>query len=282
MSQKFKIILPTDEEDAAITAGALADPDAQPLTDSELAQFKPGRSRGRLPLSSLVTQGLSELERSLCKTLDVGSLFARNSPVHKWKAPWRSLLLREATAWRIQDLLQQSNALHGQASILGARILLRSAFETLAVLIFLNQGMRSVVSGQKEFHAFSETTTKLLLGSRDRSTPFDSINIPTILSKADGRYPGLAKLYGSLSESAHPNYEGMVLGYLKNEPVNHVTSFENRWAELFSQEHVDTILLCLGTFEHEYNDEFPGAFEALEQWILENNAALESTKPNEN
>ena len=37
--------LPTPEEDAAITAGALSDPDNQPQTDTELAQFK--RLRGQ-------------------------------------------------------------------------------------------------------------------------------------------------------------------------------------------------------------------------------------------
>ena len=42
-------ILPTPEEDAAITAAALSDPDAQPLTDAELAQFRPARGRGRPP-----------------------------------------------------------------------------------------------------------------------------------------------------------------------------------------------------------------------------------------
>ena len=42
-------ILPTPEEDAAITAAALSDPDAQPLTDAELAQFKPARRPGRPP-----------------------------------------------------------------------------------------------------------------------------------------------------------------------------------------------------------------------------------------
>jgi hypothetical protein len=36
-------ILPTPEEDAAITAAALADPDNPPLTDAELAQFRPSR-----------------------------------------------------------------------------------------------------------------------------------------------------------------------------------------------------------------------------------------------
>lgn len=50
MSNTFKraIVLPTSEEDAAITAAAKADPDAQPLTDVQLATMVPMRSlRGR-------------------------------------------------------------------------------------------------------------------------------------------------------------------------------------------------------------------------------------------
>lgn len=44
-----KILLNTPEEDAQITAAAMADPDNLPLTDAELKQFK--RMRGR-PLGS--------------------------------------------------------------------------------------------------------------------------------------------------------------------------------------------------------------------------------------
>ena len=51
MSRRLKIELPTPEEDAAITAAALSDPDALPLTGAELAQFKrtPGRPRLEQP-----------------------------------------------------------------------------------------------------------------------------------------------------------------------------------------------------------------------------------------
>ncbi|MFS2006172.1 BrnA antitoxin family protein [Duganella sp. CT11-25] len=45
MLDKSKIILVTPEEDAAITAAALSDPDAQPLTEEQLAQFRPWRLR---------------------------------------------------------------------------------------------------------------------------------------------------------------------------------------------------------------------------------------------
>ena len=43
--------LPTAAEDAAITAAAMADPDAVPFTDEEWAQVKPLVRRGR-PLGS--------------------------------------------------------------------------------------------------------------------------------------------------------------------------------------------------------------------------------------
>ncbi|UUZ76312.1 BrnA antitoxin family protein [Polaromonas sp. P1(28)-13] len=48
---KTGTILPTPAEDAAITAAALADPDAVPYTNAEWAQVKPLVRRGR-PLGS--------------------------------------------------------------------------------------------------------------------------------------------------------------------------------------------------------------------------------------
>lgn len=43
------VYLPTQEEDAAITAAALGDPDAQPLTDEDFKRLRPMRGR---PLGS--------------------------------------------------------------------------------------------------------------------------------------------------------------------------------------------------------------------------------------
>ena len=45
------LILPTPEEDAAITAAAMSDPDAVPFTDAEWEQVRPLVRRGR-PLGS--------------------------------------------------------------------------------------------------------------------------------------------------------------------------------------------------------------------------------------
>lgn len=50
--KRNEISWPTDEEDAAIIAAARSDPDAQPPTEEELAQFRPWRARFLAPTGS--------------------------------------------------------------------------------------------------------------------------------------------------------------------------------------------------------------------------------------
>lgn len=226
-----------------------------------------------------IDAAIAGLGNSMCREVDVGGLFSRNRTAHKWKAPWRSLLLREAVAWRLQELLAQSRTLQLSGGVLGARILLRSAFETLAMLVYLNDAMRSVVARRLDFHEFSKKTTRLLLGSKDGSTGHESINILTIFSKADKVYPGLESWYAALSESAHPNHEGMILGYSTNDRENHVTHFASQWQAMYGNTHASAIRACLVVFDGEYNDAWPAAFEELETWIETNDATLESSKP---
>ena len=221
---------------------------------------------------------LASWKATLCKNVDLGELLSRNPTAHKLKAPWRALLLRECVAWRVQDLLEQSMALHGSAHSLGARILLRSAFETVAILVRLNQLIRKVIAGELDFHNFSRQTTELLLGSRDNTTKYNALNITTVLEHADRRFPGLLSWYAALSESAHPNCDGLLNGYSQSDQQNHITTFANQWNRLFSKTHIDGIHACIVVFEAEYNHEWPSAFEALERWVETNDALLESTK----
>jgi hypothetical protein len=132
---------------------------------------------------------------SLCKELRVAGLVRRNPVAHKWKAPFRSMSLRETLLWRVHDLLTQSLLLHEQGHALGARILLRSAFETVAVLIYLNLLTARVLEGTGDFHEFGTKTSQMLLGSKNQSTQIESINIMTVLKHCEGRYPGIGNLY---------------------------------------------------------------------------------------
>lgn len=53
-----KVYLPTPEEDAAITAAAMSDPDAIPLTDAEWEAVKPTLRRGR-PLAAVTKERIT-------------------------------------------------------------------------------------------------------------------------------------------------------------------------------------------------------------------------------
>lgn len=157
-----------------------------------------------------IEQNLANWRESHIESISIGSLQSRNSIAYKWKAPFRCWLLREAAFWRVTDLLTQSYALHQQGHGLGARILLRSGFETLATLIYLNHNMRAVLEGAMDFHQFSHQTIRQVAGSKNKLGRHIAVNVLTMLDKGNKSYPGLRGIYDSLSESAHPNFEGMV------------------------------------------------------------------------
>ena len=225
-----------------------------------------------------VPETLSAWKASQCKAVDIGGLWSRNKIAHKWKATFRSLSIREGDSWRTQALLAQSLLLHESKNALGARILLRSAFESVAVLIYLNQLTRMVLAGSLNFHDFTAKTSTLLLGSRDNSTDIKALNIVTVLEKCDARYPGLWEMYTQLSESAHPNYEGTSIGYSDVDQKHYVTTYSNKWDAMYGEHHLTLMQACIKMFYCEYNSEWKDAFEKLEQWITENDATLEATK----
>lgn len=225
-----------------------------------------------------IEQNLANWKDSLFLSIPVAGLLSRNPVAYKWKSAFRSWMLREAAFWRVHDLLNQSYVLHQQGHGLGARILLRSAFESLATLVYLNQLTQQVLDGKLNFHVFSQKTSTLLLGSRNDTTPLKSINILTVLEKCEKRYPGLMSLYADLSESAHPSYEGLCTGYSTINHSEYETTFSNRWMELYGDRHLDSMDLCMGTFHHEYNDVWGDLIVKLENWIEANDAELEATK----
>ncbi len=202
--------------------------------------------------------------------IPIRGVIARNPGAHTSTAPTRSLLLRAASAWRSYDLLVQSLVLYDAGYLLGARILVRSAIETLAVLAYLNQLMRGVVSGAVQFHEFAAKTRVLALGSRDGSTEITALNIITILAKVERRVPGLRSVYDSLCETAHPNHEGLIDGYLAFEEDGWKATFANRWAAKYGEGFQSHVEVVAQLFYIEHDHEWVEAFAELEQWLQEN------------
>lgn len=89
MNKRPKLIPPTPEEDVAITAAALSDPDNPPLTDEELAQLRPMRGRPRLARPKV----------ALTMRVDADVMDALKSSGPGWQTRVNSLL-RDALALR--------------------------------------------------------------------------------------------------------------------------------------------------------------------------------------
>mgnify|MGYP007123201105 CR=1 FL=1 len=221
---------------------------------------------------------LARWANSKCKNISVGGLLARCPIAHKWKSPYRSLVIRETLFWRMHDLGQQAHLLFSNGHLLGARILLRSALETLGILIYLNQRTNAVISGSFSFFEFSRLTMHLMLGSRNNSTSHPAINILTILQKAEKSHSGLVSLHERLSESAHPNFDGVLYTYSASDPKKYETNFSNRWEQLFSKEQETAMLFVFTLFETEYNQVWSDLMLQLESWLRDNDATLESQK----
>ena len=225
-----------------------------------------------------ISDALDSYQSTLCKQLPLGGLYARNNTAYKWKAPYRAAVLRECVSWRFVDLLKQAHSLYNTENTLGSRILVRSAMETLALLIYQNQQIERVISNDLNFHSFCATTIRLILGSRNGTTEHESIHILKVLRKCDKKYPSLMHLYETLSESAHPNYEGMLSGYSHLEYDDYETHFVNNWSSLYSRDHEQMMLLLMAIFEEEYNNVWSRSIDAFETWIEENNSHIEATR----
>lgn len=226
-----------------------------------------------------IEQNLAAWRASLIIKMPLGGLHTRSPVVYKWKATFRSWMLRETTFWRVTDLMTQSYELHKKGQGLSARILLRSGYETLATLIYLNQITQKVLDGALDFHIFSKSTSQLLLGSKNQKEGPISINIITVLGHGEKQYPGLSKIYSDLSESAHHSYQGLCAGYSKFDHIADEVTFSNRWIERYGAQHLNLMDICMKTYHREYQATWSDLIVKLEQWVETYDTDLESTKP---
>lgn len=223
---------------------------------------------------------LQRWKASLPDKVSVGGALARSPTAYKWKAPYRSLVLREALFWRTYDLLSQAQLLHEGHHTLGSRLLVRSALETVATLAHLNQSTRALLDGDVPFDDFDKKTRLLLLGSRDQTTKYESVNVLTILKHVDKSYPGVLGVYNTLCESAHPNFEAVCFGYSEVDYERDETSFAIKLYEMWGDRHDALVSLVAMVFEHEYNEIWAPQQERLEAWLTEHDTELTVSRSN--
>ncbi len=225
-----------------------------------------------------IEKTLEGFQKSLCKRIDIPGLWARSETAHKWKLTFRLITLREGLSWRLIDLLTQAYKCGQCDMIVGARIIARSAIETVSLLVYMNRRMKSVVENKMSFNDFNDMTSRLLLGAKKYEFMPPPINVMSFIGECNKNYTVIEKIYNDLSETAHPNYDGIHAGYIKLNREEYYADFGIFWEERFGNQHEDAISYCIEIFEEEYNNEWLECFEALEKWLEKNDSKLEREK----
>lgn len=233
---------------------------------------------GEMSPDEIITGAIKTYEESLCHSLDMGSLIARNEIAHKWQVTFFTYVIRETTCWRFVDVSKQAHSLGKSGAIVGARILTRAAIETLSSLVYSISKMEDVVANRITFDEYCDLIHKIFMGSRiDKEYP-ETINVLTMVKAMDKKHQGILHIFEDLCETAHPSMIGLTDGYTKINRKEMVTSFGNFWEEKFGNQHERALLICMELLEKEYNEEWPKAFQALEKWLVDNDSVLEAKR----
>jgi len=215
--------------------------------------------------------------QSLPEKVSVGGLLSRCPIAHKWKASFRSILIRESSLWRMSDLGNSFVQLIDSGNVLASRIVLRSACETAALLAYLNKKTSDLIDRNITIEDFDTLTKILLLGGRNDGDYVAPVNVMTAITHFAKEFPEILDIYNRLSEDAHPNASGMIYAYSESNPLDFETHFTPKIANsAITMEHtIASADLAFYCYEEQYNLFWPQRFEALEQWLRDNDAELE-------
>ena len=97
-----------------------------------------------------------------------------------------------------------------------------------------------------ELNQFFSTTP---LKTYDFAPP--PINVMCFIDECKKDYSLIERIYNDLSETAHPNNDGIHAGYIKLNREEYYADFGVFWEERFGDQHEVAIRYCIEIFEEE-------------------------------
>lgn len=140
------------------------------------------------------------------KEIDVNSMGGYDSVVAKY------MLARAGLLHRAFELAISADKSIENKQIVSSSLLIRALFETVSVFGYIYHKIIDF-NEDKNIEKFDVCITKILYGSRDKTTEYESINILSMIDKIDKEYPNYRSTYDRLSEYSHPNFSGASLLY---------------------------------------------------------------------
>lgn len=164
---------------------------------------------------------------------------------HISKLPFKAVSLRETLIHRIADLSDAAISLYKSSKIVPTIIMIRSVFETSAVLFWLFKKLKHI-SETNELDDINDFLNKHLFGGKDDDATVKSYNILTAIDHTDKEFENYRIAYDDLSEFAHPNWSGLIGAYsdaYKNKYVLKLGKGEGKIPYIFS------LLLLVGSLK---------------------------------
>lgn len=222
-----------------------------------------------------IAEILDRWRASLREEVPIAGLLSRCPIAYKWKAPFRILMVREALIRRMLALGDGMVLLENHGHHVGARILLRCAVEATALLEYTAQRMDALVKGNIDWEQFNDLTMRFVLGRRDAGAEVIAVQILNALRDANRVYEGLVDIHEALSETVHPNYDGVVGSYVRIDREEHIAHFGDFAQERFGRMLVPYAGYVFTAFEDSYNNHWVASIEKLEQWLRDNDDRLQ-------
>jgi hypothetical protein len=131
------------------------------------------------------------------------------------KLPFKAVSIKRLLYYRLTELCGVAVNLFQKGNFTSAIIITRSALETLAIVFYVYEKIDQVVDSGI-LGDIDETMMRILFGCKNRSLPMEAINVLTAIEHLDRRLGNdkiFRNYYDTLSETAHPNYFGMLGAY---------------------------------------------------------------------
>ena len=184
----------------------------------------------------------------------------------KTRIPHTALSLREVLYARMYDISDCALRQLKSGNTIAGIILTRAALETVALTGVFAFRIREYLQDESE-EKLDRFLKSSLLGSKDKSTNIEAINIMTFIDKVDKENPGFRKMFDELSEMAHPNWAGTLASYgrFNSETITlHVEKKSMQPPAIFG---LLPLTLAIDLFTEKYN-ESAESVDALYKWYM--------------
>lgn len=177
----------------------------------------------------------------------------------------------EALRCRFLDIMRSTCYLYKEKMYCSALISLRSALETLALLLKLNNQLRSLINGDLKLEKFISTSKRYFFSFSNQSQANEDLPNTYNIQKFINETVIFKKLYDELSEYAHPNYSGAFGIYATIKEDSPTTEFEiyARSEGKLSDLIESAFSLLTNTFHYQASKDFGDLLIALQSYCQE-------------